>query len=109
VIFHRIVKTSAPTAQDFTPVVARGLAVRLPPELERFQSGLSAYRTLRQAAAKARRYPSLGSYIAVLDVPHRTTIHTERTTQQRGHYTVWGDAGNLLSCVVAVVPVSEIR
>lgn len=107
-IFHRIVKSNPPTARDFAVAIDRGLAARLAPEIRRLQTGVSAYRTLRQAAAKARRYQGLGSFVAIVDVPAGSTVRFERTTQQRGHFTLWGEPDALLRCVVAVVPISEV-
>jgi hypothetical protein len=107
--FYRIVKSGSPTLQDFTSAAARGMALNLPPDIQRLHSGVSAYRTLRQAAAKARRYPALGSFVAVLNIPVGSAILFERTTQQRGHFTLWSEPEIFLSRVVAVVPVSEIR
>jgi len=103
-ILHRIVKTNPPTADDFTSAMPHKPMPRLPPELQRLQTGISAYRTLRQAMAKANRYPMLGSYIGVLDLPAEAPVSIERTTQQRGHFTIWAEPPVLLGFVIAVVP-----
>jgi hypothetical protein len=108
-IFHRIIRSNSPSPQDFTSAAARGFGLNLPPDLQRLQTGVSVYRTLRQAAAKARHYPALGSFVAIIEIPPESAVRFERTTQQRGHFTLWGDPEDLLNSVVAVVPISEIR
>jgi len=81
-----------------------GSVVGCPPS---FAASKSVYRTLRQAAAKARRYAALGQFIAQIDVPSSSEIRYERTTHQRGHYTLWGEPNTLLTLVVTVFPANE--
>jgi hypothetical protein len=105
--FYRIVVTDPPSLIDFTSDVAQGRPTRSrDPEVVRLASGLSVYATIVQARNKARAYRWLGSYIARLELPEVGRIHYERTLLgSRGHHTVWGEPVELLSCVVAVVPV----
>jgi hypothetical protein len=63
--------------------------------------------TERQALNRARDLPRLGTFVARLDVPADAAITWEKTLG-RGHYTIWGDAEQLLGCVGAVVPVQPI-
>jgi hypothetical protein len=105
-MLYRIVLTDPPTLQDFTTDAAMG---RPPPSQHpdaiRLADGLSAYATLAQARNKARVYPWLGRYVAMLDIPTISSIRFERTLPgSRGHHTVWGDPIELLACVVSVVP-----
>ncbi len=104
---HRIVRTDPPTVDDFASDLARGRPPRsTDPEVVRLSSGLSAYATLAQARAKARQYPFLGSYVAVIELREGGEARWERTLpRSRGHHTVWGRPAELLEAVVAVVPV----
>lgn len=63
------------------------------------------YRTLAQARRKARAFPFLGKYIAVIDLTGIESVIVERTTSSSGHYTVWGEPEVILVCVVAIEPV----
>jgi hypothetical protein len=60
--------------------------------------------TRERADTLQRRFPRLGAYIAVLNIPIDSGIRVERTLREPGHHTVWGDPGELLQCVVAVMP-----
>jgi hypothetical protein len=104
---HRIVRTDPPTVDDFTSDVARGRPPRsAEPEAVRLASGLSVFATLAQARAKARQYPFLGAYVAVIELQEGGAVRWERTLpRSRGHHTVWDDPAELLDAVVAVVPV----
>ena len=66
------------------------------------RSGISVYATENQARRKALDYPHLGQQIAVLDIPDEGPNRFERTTRSRGHHTLWGDAAEIRSCVLAV-------
>ena len=57
--------------------------------------------TERQAVARARRYPWLGTYVAKLELP--SSIRIERTLRTRGHHTVWADPDELLRAVLRVI------
>lgn len=67
--------------------------------------GLSMTDTRERAGILQRRFPQLGAYIAVLDIPMDGQILVERTLRETGHHTVWGDPGGLLRCIVAVTPI----
>ncbi len=104
--FYRIVKANPPTVADFLSDRAVGRPRPLNPELLRLHDGLSVYATLAQARRKAKAFPVLGGYIAVLRVDDDGPITCERTLQSSsGHHTLWGDAEALLGCVEAVVAV----
>ncbi len=108
-ILYRIVLTDPPTLDDFSSDEALGIAaVDDDPERLRLRSGISVYGTENQASRKARDYPYLGRYIAVLDVADEGPLRVERTTRSRGHHTLWGDPDAILSCLVAVTPVTEL-
>ena len=57
------------------------------------------------ARRMAQRFPVIGSFIAMLDIPEGTDIEAERTLRRPGHYTLWGHSDAILNCVVSVVPV----
>jgi hypothetical protein len=106
-IYHRIVKSAHPSARDFLSYELLGIP--LPPnptdEQIRIHSGTSVYATEAQARRKARGIPSLGRFIAVLEIPDDASVRAERTTNSGGHYTLWGQAESLVSYVTSVVPV----
>jgi hypothetical protein len=67
--------------------------------------GISVNNTETQARNKGRDLPWLGRYIAVLEIPEGGAITYQRTGRGRGHYTLWGEPGDLLRCVARVLAV----
>ena len=109
-LFYRIVHTNPPTPDDFTS--GADLGRPLPAgdaEIARLHTGISVFATPRQASTNARQWPRLGSLLAVLDIPEGGPIRWERTTQRRGHHTLWGSPADLVGRVVAIVPVADVR
>jgi hypothetical protein len=53
----------------------------------------------------AHRVPQLGAVIASVEIAAGSPIAVEQTTPDPRHYTVWGDAAELLAEVRSVVPV----
>lgn len=106
--FFRVVKASPPTLRDFTSNADRNRPIppHLPVELHRLWDGLSVYDSLAGAEQKARLSPALGSWVAELAIPAHATISFERTTRERGHFTLWGEPGELLRCVTRVYAVA---
>src|SRR5713101_6790995 len=101
--FYRIVHSARPSVADFAS--AEALGSQPPndePETLRLWGGISVYDTLSRAAAKSRRYPWLGAFVAKLDVPDEADVRAERTTKSRGHHTVWAAPEFLLSLLVEV-------
>jgi hypothetical protein len=106
-LLYRIVKSNPPTLLDFTSKLALGLVdADADPETKRLESGLSMYRTASQARKKARAFPFLGRYIAAVRVEASAGLRFERTTDSRGHHTVWGSPEAILGRVVTVEPVA---
>lgn len=104
--FYRIVKSDPPTLTDFLSDRAKGRPPAVEPARRRLHDGLSVYATLAQARRKARAFPMLGRYVAVLRVLDETPLRYERTiASSGGHHTVWGEPETLLECVEAVVAV----
>ena len=107
ITLFRIVRSNPSSVRDFTSKVALGLVdLRADAETKRLESGLSMYRTLAQARRKARAFPFLGSFIAIVRIRWPMFI-VERTTASAGQHTVWGDPEALLACVMAVEPVAR--
>ena len=95
--YYRIGQTDPPTLADLTSAAAQGRpARRTDLETARLWTGISVYRSLRQAQDKAFDYPALGRYVATMDVPDEAPIRAERTLSSRGHYTLWGGPADLL-------------
>lgn len=60
--------------------------------------------TERQTMKLARRYRSIGMYVAELELPSSAMI--ERTLKTRGHHTLWADPEELRRSVRRVILVS---
>jgi hypothetical protein len=58
------------------------------------------------ARSRARRYPWLGRYVAVLEIDVSQNVRVERTLG-RGHVSAWADANVLVSLVVDTFEVEE--
>lgn len=103
--FYRIVRGNPPTKDDFLPYAAMGGPPPADPQVRRLWKGVSVYDTIDRARNLARKRPTLGTYVAMVDVPWSQAIQAERTGHRRGHHTLWGDPAALLACVVRIVPV----
>lgn len=104
-IFYRTVKLLAPVREDFLSDKESGKTVPRKLELVRLWEGLSVFEGLDQARQKAKEFPAQGAFIATLAIPDDGRIRYERTGRTEGHYTLWGDANDLLRCVTSVQPV----
>jgi hypothetical protein len=58
------------------------------------------------AQSRARRYPWLGRFIAVLEIDVWPGVRVEKTLG-RGHVSAWADAHVLLGFVVDTIEVEE--
>jgi len=104
-VLFRIVLTDPPTLFDFTSKAALGITCRDPnPDVRRLWSGLSMFATEAQVRRTARRFPILGAFIAVLQIPDVPRVVVERTLGP-GHHTVWGSPDYLVVSVVSVIVV----
>jgi hypothetical protein len=103
-VLYRIVKTDPPTLSDFLSNRERGLA-RRENETKDVWGGLSHYDTIERAAKTARRFPSIGTFVAAVRLAD-DEFRIEQTFR-RGHYTVWGDPQALLDAVQFVVPIGQ--
>jgi hypothetical protein len=66
--------------------------------------GLSMFVTFEAAAARATRWPKLGTHLAHLRLQPGNGFHIAETGP-RPHRTVWGRPLQLLACVVDILPV----
>lgn len=102
---YRIVRANPPTIDDFLSDDARGRgSLSDSPEIRRLRGGRSLFGTEAQARRRARAFPMLGRYIALLEIPDDGLVQIERTLGP-GHHTVWGAPEVLLAAVAAVVRV----
>jgi hypothetical protein len=104
--FFHVVVSDPPTLDDFTSNEAKGRQPRKPltPDEQELWRGISAYESWSLARRKAGASPWLGEFIAELAVAEDSPIMARRTTNSRGHWTLWGAPEALIACVVAVTP-----
>ena len=74
-------------------------------QARRLWTGISVFDSEEGAREMARRFPTLGAFIAALRIPANAPIRAERTTATPGHFTLWGQPDDILSCVIEVVHV----
>ena len=104
--FYRIVQTMPPVHIDFTSNQAKGVPLRRDTaQARRLWTGISVFDTEEGAREMARRFPTLGMYIAALAIPGNAPIRVERTTAAPGHFTLWGEPDDIIGLVIDVVPV----
>jgi hypothetical protein len=104
--FYRVVLTNPPTLWDFLSHEKRGIRLRRDtPHHFRLWEGVSVMNAESAARDLANRLPQLGSFIAAVDVSEHGPIAFEQTTPDVRHFTLWGDAADMLVRVRSVVPV----
>lgn len=98
-IFYRIVRSNPPTIDDMKSYLELGIPLRrTDPESLRMASGISLFDSFERARTQALRKPFWGkAFIAEVAVP-TDRIRVEKTAGP-GHYTAWGDAGDMLDYV----------
>lgn len=109
---YRIVWTDPPEIVDFESHAARGDVARFATEdARRLLTGISVFRTASQARRTARKRPPwLGrGYIARIEIPPEADFQLERTTKSAGHYTLWADPASIMTWVVGIDPVAELK
>ena len=103
--FFRIVKADPPTEADFLSYKALGRPLlRDTPSLRRSWEGVSVTSRLEAARALAARAPSLGRFIAVLELVEGGPVRFAQTGGAPEHYDLWGEPHDMLAAVVRVVP-----
>jgi hypothetical protein len=104
---YRIVRTNPPTVSDFLSddALGRGSADESA-DVRRLRAGCSVFNTEAQARRRAKAFPLLGRYIAVLSILDDPDIQIKiERSPGTGHHTIWDDREWLLRDVTAVVPV----
>ena len=106
---YRITRTSPPTEEDFWSHAQRGIRPYSDdPEVLRCWTGVSFHDSFRSAVRKARRVPNLGQFIAEIRLPVGGVFRIEKTMNDPSHFTIWGDAADLLATVVRVARVPDV-
>ena len=105
--FFRIVESDPPTTDDFLSLEQRGIPTdrTLSAEERYMRTGISVFATLTQAEVKARTFPHLGQFIAIMEIDDEGPFALARTGKGRGHHTLWGESVDLMNCVVRIVRV----
>ncbi len=103
--FYRTIHHMPPVREDFLSDRDVGKTIPRRPAFVRLWEGLSVFEALDQARQKAMEFPMQGAFIAALAIPSDGRITYERTGKTEGHYTLWGNADDLLKCVTSVQPV----
>jgi hypothetical protein len=70
--------------------------------------GLSMFVTFDAAAARAVRWPALGSHIATVSLETGRGFHIAETGA-RVHRTVWGRPLQILACIADILPAGAIQ
>ena len=65
--------------------------------------------TRASALQRIRVSPWLGSFVAEIEIPSDGKVRVEQTGIDRNHFTIWADADDLLSWVVAVWGVDAVE
>jgi len=95
---YRTIQKRTPAPEDFLSNIAKGK--------QRLALGISCWETLAQARAMAKRFPSLGNFIAEIALDDDEQVHYKRTTESVGHWTAWAAPDVFLQRVQTVYPVA---
>lgn len=104
---YRTVKNNPPTRDDFLSSERLGKPMPMNEVQLRRWRGVSTFATLDQARRIAIANPGQGNFIAEVAIPADGRITYERTGKNAGHYTLWGDADEIVRLVISVVPAHE--
>lgn len=103
---YRIGKSNPFTREDFLSFRELGIPLRhRTAKGLRLWDGISVDRERGQAAARARRTPGLGQFVAELHLPMDGRFRIELDDGDDGHCTIWGEPEALRALVVSVWPV----
>lgn len=99
VTLYRIAWENPPSLDDMKSNQALGKEPRGDdPDVLRCWDGISLWDSLDRARAKARRHPwNSNAFVVELAIP--TAVFRLQRTFSRGHYTLWGEPHDILSCV----------
>lgn len=104
--FYRIVRSRPPTFRDFVAPAATGRPAPGEPHIDRLWTAVSLWTSVEAARSRARRYPWLGRFIAVLEINAWPGVRIEKTLG-RGHVSAWAEPDLLLGLVVDTIEVEE--
>ena len=105
ITLYRVIRTQHPSWSDFLSNLVRDQPprdVEVDDPLE--WAGISTFEDPEEARDRARRFPTLGRYIAELRIPERSPVLVRPSVGVR-HWTIVGGPGLLLAYVVRVVRV----
>jgi hypothetical protein len=108
----RIVKVATPDDPDLPLSFRSHHAEGLEPRRQQTQhaalhTAISCWRSGESAARLAKRFPKLGSYVAVVDLEagHGFNYLNPEDEIDPEHLTIWGDSAALAAAVADIVPV----
>jgi hypothetical protein len=107
--FYRIVRSNPPALRDFSSNAALGKSPTGQTDTSPLADGISVTATLAQARRRARRYPEIGAFVAVLEIADDADVRAERTLSSAGHHTLWASPELLLAAVTQVFPLEKDR
>jgi hypothetical protein len=103
--FYRIVTNDPPEESDFYSYERLGISVARPSaEPIRRQQDISVYSTIERAVRRARQYPHLGSFIAIMEIDDERIL-VDQTGRNPAHYTILANPIALLRAVVDTIRV----
>lgn len=109
--FYRILDRALAEQYDFMSNAKRGIEPKRPlspREMDRWH-GISVMATPRSARKRMQVSPWLGSFVAVIEIPRDARVRIAQTTRDLDHFTIWADAHDLLSWVVAILRLDELE
>jgi hypothetical protein len=65
--------------------------------------------TRQSAAIRVQVSPWLSEFVAEIEIPVGARVRIQQTTRDPGHYTIWADATDPLSWVVAVWRLDDLH
>ena len=107
--FYRVVRSPTVTVRDFLPPPALGRQPRRPLTDEEavYWQGISVFDTIDHAREHVGRSRFLGSFVAELTIPEANDLTGRRSFDASGHWTLWGEAGEMLSYLTAIIALED--
>ena len=109
--FYRMLEKRLAELDNFMSNAELGIEPKRPlspREMDRWR-GISVMATPQSARRRMRVSPWLGAYVAVIEIPSDGRVRVEQTTRDPDHFTIWADAHDLLSWVVAVLRLDDLE
>jgi hypothetical protein len=109
-LLYRITEYNPPEEWDLTSQQERGRPLRFRTAKGlRLWSGVSVYRSPRDAESLAIDSPHLGRFIAELRVPLDGSIRMELNNGRHGHCTIWGPPALLIKLIIRVWSIEGVH